>query len=324
MTFSLDDKWVWDFWFAHQGDDIHVFYLQASKNLGAEERRHRNATIGHAVSRDLHHWRVLPDPLGRGAPGEFDDLATWTGSVLRVHDQWYLYYTGVSTTDDGSIQRVGYATSPDLITFTRSGRPPFGSDPRWYEGLAHSTEVEESWRDPWVFADPQDPNVFHMYLTARVNWGPGRGRGVVAHATSLDLKVWEAHEPVTHPGEMVGLEVPSVHFIGGRWRLFYCTHERWASDERRARNDVRLVTGTYYMSGDSPFGPFSEGANPLLLGSPYYAGRVLRWGGHWYLMAFVGQLDDGSFVGELSSPMPLEITEDRELRVNLDREFAHP
>ena len=322
MTFSLDDKWVWDFWFTRDGDEIHVFYLQAPKNLVAEERRHRNATIGHAVSRDLHHWRVLPDPLDRGAPGEFDDLATWTGSAIRGHDQWYLFYTGVSTVDDGSIQRVGYATSTDLITFTRSGRPPFETDPRWYEELAGSTEVEQSWRDPWVFADQQNPSLFQMLLTARVKQGPGLGRGVVAHATSHNLKDWVAHEPVTDPGQMVSLEVPSVHFIGGKWRLFYCTHERWASEERRARSDTPLTTGTYYMSGDSPLGPFSEGAHPLLLGRPYYAGRVLLWGGQWYLMAFVGVLDDGSFAGELSSPIPLEITEEGDLRVNPYREFS--
>ena len=47
------DHWLWDFWFARDGDDVHVFYLQAPRSLGDPELRHHNATIGHAVSRDL-------------------------------------------------------------------------------------------------------------------------------------------------------------------------------------------------------------------------------------------------------------------------------
>ena len=85
VALRLDGHWVWDFWFARDGDDVHVFYLQAPRSLGDPELRHVNATIGHAVSRDLRDWEVLPDALGAGAPGAFDDLATWTGSVLR-HD----------------------------------------------------------------------------------------------------------------------------------------------------------------------------------------------------------------------------------------------
>src|SRR5690606_21128921 len=33
MTLALPDRWVWDFWFARDGDDVHVFYLQAPKSL---------------------------------------------------------------------------------------------------------------------------------------------------------------------------------------------------------------------------------------------------------------------------------------------------
>lgn len=315
MSLKISDKWVWDFWFAHDDDELHVFYLQAPKSLRREELRHRNATIGHATTRDLHHWEILPDPLGLGESGEFDDLATWTGCVIKGNGQWYLFYTGVSTQDDGRVQRIGYATSPDLVTFTRSGRPPFETDPRLYEVLPDSTEAEQSWRDPWVFADPYQPGLFHMLLTARVKNGPGDGRGVVAHATSADLEEWTAGQPITEAGQMVGLEVPSVHYVAGRWRLLFCTHERWANEARRTRHDVAHATGTYHWSGDSPLGPFFESSASLLLGSPYYAGRILNWGDQWYLMAFIGDAVNGEFAGELSDPLPIEVTDDDELRV---------
>ncbi|MFF2945761.1 hypothetical protein ACFVSQ_38625 [Streptomyces niveus] len=42
MTFRLDHAWVWDFWFADDGDTFHMFYLHAPKSLGDPELRHVN------------------------------------------------------------------------------------------------------------------------------------------------------------------------------------------------------------------------------------------------------------------------------------------
>src|SRR5690606_29346203 len=162
MPLALPDRWVWDFWFAHDGDDVHVFYLQAPRALGDPDRRHHNATIGHAVSRDLRTWEVLPDALGPGDGEEFDSLATWTGSVMRHDGVWHRFYTGVSTAEGGAVQRVGLATSPDLLTWTKQGLL-LEADDRWYERL-HPGVREEAWRDPWVWHEPTDGR-FHMLLT---------------------------------------------------------------------------------------------------------------------------------------------------------------
>src|SRR3954452_16296261 len=175
MTLRLRDHWLWDFWFATDGDDVHVFYLQAPRSLGDPELRHHHATIGHAVSADLRTWRTLPDALGPGAPGAFDDLATWTGSVLRHDGRWHLFYTGVSRAEDGRVQRVGRASSGDLARWERHG-PVLEADPRWYEKLADG-EGEEHWRDPWVVRDDETGR-FHMLLTARAHHGPLDARGV--------------------------------------------------------------------------------------------------------------------------------------------------
>jgi beta-fructofuranosidase len=83
MTLRLPDKWVWDFWLVRDGMDYHAFYLQAPRSLGDPELRHLNASVGHAVSKDLRHWRVLPDALSAGPAGAWDDRAVWTGCVAR-------------------------------------------------------------------------------------------------------------------------------------------------------------------------------------------------------------------------------------------------
>ena len=75
MSLRLPDHWLWDFWFARDGDDVHLFFLHAPRSAGDPDLRHRSARIGHAVSRDLRDWQLLPMALGPGAPAAFDDQA---------------------------------------------------------------------------------------------------------------------------------------------------------------------------------------------------------------------------------------------------------
>ena len=116
MVLCLPDKWVWDSWLARQGPDYHIYYLQASRSLGEPELRHWNVSIGHAVSQDLRNWEILPDALKpSAASGQWDNYTTWTGSVIQHGGLWYLFYTGGSQRENGLVQRIGLATSTDLL-----------------------------------------------------------------------------------------------------------------------------------------------------------------------------------------------------------------
>ena len=109
----LPDRWLWDFWIAEDDAACHLFFLQAPR-VGDPDLRHWNTSVGHAVSTDLTYWQVVGDALTPSTEPAFDDLATWTGSVVRGDDGvWYLFYTGLSRADDGQVQRVGLATSRD-------------------------------------------------------------------------------------------------------------------------------------------------------------------------------------------------------------------
>jgi beta-fructofuranosidase len=306
MALRLPDRWLWDFWFAREGDDVHVFYLQAPRSLGRPELRHWNATIGHSVTRDLRTWEVLEDALGAGPPGAFDDLATWTGSIVRQGGRWHLLYTGVSRAD-APLQRVGRAVSDDLVGWERHG-VVVESDPRWYERV--------HWRDPWVQPDP-DGGGFHMFLTARANVGTFDGRGVIAHAVSADLGTWVVQPPVTEPGEFFELEVPQLVHLAGAWRLFFCTTGVHHSAARRARG-VMPETGTHYMTARRMLGPYALDRDGFLMGHPegrHYAGRVIEHGGQWWFLAWHMQEPRGGFAGILSDPMPIIAGDDGSLAV---------
>jgi beta-fructofuranosidase len=307
MTLRLAERWLWDFWFAQEGGDVHVFYLQAPRSLGDPELRHHSATIGHAVSRDLRVWRVLPDALGPGDPGAFDDLATWTGSVLRHRGRWHLFYTGVARAEDGRVQRVGHATSDDLVSWQKQG-PVVEADRRWYEKPGRGSH-EEHWRDPWVEWD-HDSGSFHMLLTARANWGPSDARGVIAHAWSDDLRSWEVGPPLSRPGEFRQLEVPQLVQLGGAWRIVFSATAGDHGAARLARTGIAAECGTHYLTSRAKYGPYELETDRFLVGHPegrYYAGRLVRHRGAWSFLGWLLRDEDGSFAGELSDPMPVRI-----------------
>jgi beta-fructofuranosidase len=306
MSFRLPDHWIWDFWFAQDGDEVHLFFLHAPRSLGDPDLRHRSARIGHAVSRDLRTWQRLPMALEPGPPRAFDDQAMWTGSVLRRGRRWHLFYTGISSRDNGAVQRIGHAISDDLVDWERHGLV-LEADPQWYETLGPGVAAE-AWRDPWVFR-ASDCGGFHMFVTARANQGPADGRGVIAHAVSADLNTWEVGPPVFEAGEFSTLEVPQLVNLGGRWRLLFSASGRDHSAARLARPGVVAQAGTHYLVADHELGPFQLDRDAFLVGSAdlrFYAGRVIHHRGAWWFLAWQNAADR-RFLGELSDPMPVTV-----------------
>lgn len=307
MPLMIAGRWVWDFWIARDRQNWHIFYLRAPKSLVDPDRRHRNATIGHARSSDLRRWEVLADPFSRGPAGAWDDLALWTGSVLRVADVWWMFYTGVSTNDDGKVQRIGAAVSSDLITWSKvTSNPLCATDPTWYETYDPDAWYEEAWRDPWVFPDPAG-TAFHMFIAARDRSGPPSSRGVIGHATSPDLLSWTVHPPVARPRAYGHLEVPQHVSLEGRHYILFSVQ---GSMQPGVTADEAL-TGIGYLMADSVGGPYGEGPTPFVHADrvgTLYAGRIIFDGGGPFLIATHHNSIDGSYLGTISDPMRIALS----------------
>ncbi len=313
MTLRLADRWIWDFWLARDGPHYHVFYLQAPRSLGDPELRHWHVSIGHAVSQDLRHWQVLRDALRPSPAGSdaFDSYTTWTGSIIRHQGLWHLFYTGGRRSESGLIQRIGLATSSDLIRWEKHPKNPLiVADPRWYELLNLDIWHDQAWRDPWVFRHPERGD-FHAFITARVNYGPPDSRGVVAHARSQDLIHWDVLPPVTEPGAFGHMEVPQLAKVRGRCILLFSVQDTIHSSTWCRQAGQEPLTGIRYLAADTPLGPFdATGGQPLAgdQAGSLYAGKLVRDpGGEWVMLAARLFAPDGTFVGALSDPMPVVV-----------------
>jgi len=318
MALCIENKWLWDFWFAQNGPDYHIFYLQAPRSLKKEHLRHWHVSIGHALSKDLMNWEILPDALSPSSQkGDWDDYTTWTGSIFRHVDLWYLFYTGSNRAEKGLIQRIGLATSRDLYHWEKHpANPLIEADARWYEQLDQNLWHDQAWRDPWIF---EFEGTFHAYITARSNAGEKDSRGIIGHAISSDLITWHVQPPISKPGEFGYLEVPQLVEIGSRWYLFFSvTHDKYAQ-ARLARPGVKLQTGTHYLVSDHPLGPFRYLSDDFLVGDEIgslYSGKLIRNPARkWVFMAFKLFAPGNQFIGELSNPYPLEIRKDGSLSV---------
>ncbi len=327
---QLTDTWTWDFWIADTGDEYHIYFLKASKVYHSPDGRrdlvrnpdgrHTRTTIGHAVSRDLFDWAVCEDVMAPSDDEAFDDLATWTGSVVKGPDNlWYMFYTGISYREGGLVQRIGLATSDDLYKWEkRKDFQPLAADALIYEKLGESTWSNETWRDPWVFPDP-DGSGWHMFITARAKTGVDDDRGVVGHAFSLDLLNWEIRPPLSETGSgFADLEVTQVNIVDGKpVLLFSCLAREFSAVRRSAVVGGGGKGGVWAVPCDSILGPFDIYNAQLITDDKLYAGRLIQnRESKWLFMAFANDDENGNFVGHLADPMSVSWQTDGKLTLH--------
>lgn len=309
MALKLPDRWIWDSWYVKDGDTYHGFYLCASRGLGDPNRRHRNPSIGHAISKDLINWTVLADALTPSDDLAFDSWTTWTGSVIKDDSgTWWMFYTGSSREDGGLIQRIGAATSKDLITWEKvSNNALVEADGTWYELLDLKVWGDQAWRDPWVFRFPgqtSEDKTWHMLITSRSKDGQPKTRGVVGHAISDNLIDWQVMPPLSKPDQGFGQqEVLQFEIVDGVPILLFCCGWKELSQENVER--FGKIDTTYSLVVDEKLEQIDFNNAKPFTDQIVYAGRLIQGPDNsWYLMGFINEVD-GQFVGQLSDPIPV-------------------
>jgi beta-fructofuranosidase len=318
---QLDDHFVWDSWYAHDGDRWHGFYLKAPRSIGDPELRHWNVSIGHSVSDDLVNWEHLGTCFRPSEGPAWDDYTTWTGSVVRDEEGlWHLFYTGASHGEDALYQRIGHATSTDLHHWARVGDglclDLVGPAAERYEAeFETSVWHDRAMRDPWVMRDPGGDGWLMFFTCRAAGVAEPNAGGAIGCATSPDLRQWTLEPPV-FAGGYGQLEVPQVFEHQGRWFCLFCTAAEHFSAEQAQALEGGPVTGNHYLEGDGPRGPwriasgFLDGALPCRR----YAARVVGTGSGLVLLGFADR-PEGDFLGHIMDPEPITMDENGRLRV---------
>jgi uncharacterized repeat protein (TIGR01451 family) len=146
-----------------------------------------------------------------GTNGAWDDAAIWRPTVLKEGGTYKLWYSA----SDGATRRIGYATSPDGIHWTKSGGNPVlvpGQSGAWDAAGVYAPSV--------IY----DGGVYKMWYRGRDTNGIGR----IGYATSPDGITWtkSGNNPVLNvgsPGSWDGNEVtePSVIKVSNTYHLWY-------------------------------------------------------------------------------------------------------
>lgn len=171
---------------------------------------------GHAVSKDLLHWRYLPIAL---APSEFYDDhkegGCFSGSAIAVGNRLYLIYTGTSNNGSGFIQTQNLAYSDDGIHFTKYEHNPVITAPDGFD--------PSNFRDPKVW---KHENYYYLIC--------GGKQDNLAKALlykSSDLKQWEYFNILTESRGDLGFmwECPDFYPLEDKFVLMFSpmgVHER--------------------------------------------------------------------------------------------------
>ncbi|MCI0451876.1 MAG: family 43 glycosylhydrolase [Candidatus Latescibacteria bacterium] len=150
--------------------------------------------IEHYTTRDFRSLDYVGVAL-TVAPGGWDGDALWAPHVVEHDRIYYMFYTGVAGSNGpDAVQRIGLATSTNLITWTRApiNRCPGTSG----DGCVY--ECDEAWttwgdggafddqcRDPFVMWDDASER-WLMFVTAKST----NGFGVVTVASADEFSTW--------------------------------------------------------------------------------------------------------------------------------------
>jgi len=290
-------KLLGDAWFFVHDDLVHCFYLTCPVGMP----RHAVWDIGHATSKDLVNWTVLPIALHRGPTGSWDDCLA-TGSVIRWNGRFWMAFSA------GRTALVGIAVSDNLMTWTRhSENPVTNIDTRYYEEIGSGTRAIRHWRDPFLWTDGQW--VYH-YVCASKREGKPDERGALGLARTQNMSDWEILPPPQVDPVAQELECPQIHFANGQYHLIFSTITEFFSSRFLAEHSPEeLGWSTYAMTGPTPFGPFHMESTGRILPVDYpvqpYACQLVFLNGKPYLLGMLVHPDGDA----ICDPIPVAFTD---------------
>jgi predicted GH43/DUF377 family glycosyl hydrolase len=143
-----------------------------------------NTRIGYATSPDGIAWTKYADNpvLDNGLPGSWDESGGGRATVVYNESVYHMWYTGNNTS---GVHRLGYATSPDKIVWTKYASNPVmdvGSPGTWddsgilYEDVIFTDSLYQLWYTGW---DSTNLRIGYATSPDGINWTKYAGNPVL-------------------------------------------------------------------------------------------------------------------------------------------------
>lgn len=166
---------------------------------------------GHAVSRDMLHWKDMPIALEPDQPYDtHPEGGCFSGCAVEKDGILHLIYTATVKRNGKTVQTQCLALSEDGIHFRKyEGNPIISAPP---------TEIEEDFRDPKVF---QVNGKWYMVVGGSVGGADYGGDGRIVMYESDDLYHWEYRGVILASGGRLGsmFECPDMFPLRDKWIL---------------------------------------------------------------------------------------------------------
>jgi hypothetical protein len=276
-----------DFAFIYELGQFHLFYIihDTAKADSLTEKE-----LGHAVSTDLYHWTQLA-PVIHADTTSWDNAFIWAPTIIKQNGTFFMFYTGVSKTPGYNVlwgyQRIGVATSTDLMNWTRYSAPVFGGvNAPWV--FVDSTQYDGcQFRDPFVMVDPGNSSRWLMYyvatpFTSYVDHIVGVGQNATGLAPWSDVMPMWNTDTLRYQGKD---ESPHVFAEPSVYYLFFTTNSGHPIQVQYAPSV--LADSAQWQGTWSLFNVLGNN-NPDI--DNWYASEHLTVAGHDYL-AFVHDAD---------------------------------
>jgi beta-fructofuranosidase len=254
--------------------------------------------IAHAVSKDGISWKRTKNALFVGDPGEWDDDMLWTMQVSRHGNQFRMYYTGLQREDRGVAQRIGLATSEDLLHWTKIEAPglPAGSEGPYYEDISNNPRGWLSCRDPFFF---QEGGESYLLVCMRSSSGPVSRRGCAGLAR-ISGERFEWQKPLVYPMVYDDIECPCIFKMKGKYFLI-----------GSIREDIKVR----YWFADAFQAEYHSFRSDVLLPQGNYAARIVPDGDHLLVYNFFFSDGDVNRLRVLPPPKELDVDEEGRLQL---------
>lgn len=195
------------------------------------------------------------NPVFTGTGGDtWDEKIRERGYILREEDGYHMWYTGYREKTQDDMKMLGYATSPDGITWTRYKDNPIFTD-SWVEDMMvirHDSLY-------YMFAEGRN-DIAHMLTSGdKIHW--------TDHG-SLQIKQTNG-EPLT-PGPY---GTPTVFIEGDVWYLFYERNDQgvWVATSGDLREWKNVQDTPVLSMGPEAYDKFGVAVN-----------QVIKRDGHYY------------------------------------------